>query len=640
MKINNIDKIIDELQNLERKVIELELKNKFSQNELILYEKEINMILIDNTKKGLNYKVHQFIIEKIILEFYFKKYQTNELKKVFNILNNKTLSNILIDLNFNKVISLIPKKKLGDILEIFHIKYLNSKYEFKNNEIVSKISKVNAKEYGSIYTQTNITDEIVKNTINNFLRNNKISNFKILDFASGTGRFYFSAYRYLKQKLNLEDKEIFLKYLFAIDIDEIALDIIKLKIFEIINDFELLKKVNKNIITKNILLERDNPFDNKFDIIISNPPYLVLKINKKPIEHFKDYYNNLQNKLKKEIDFFKKDNNYKFANEGMLNYYKLSIEKMINLLNNNGELGVICPNTLFADISSKKLRKEIITKHKLNSIKYYPESNKIFENVTQSTIIFYMTKSGKTENIAINYIDDNFKININNVEKIFNGNYEIPLIKKIEWDILIKLSKFKKIKEVNEIRNKRGELDLSLYKKYITKNKTELRLVRGNMLGNNCINDKNNEYVDLNFLKVKSKEFLENDYNTKRLICPQISNMQTEKRLKFVLSNESDIIGNSCNYISSSIISLEKLNILLNSYLLNWRFKITSSNNHINNYEIDELPYLENINEINFTNDILKNNILICKYFNLNQKEIEVILSKYFKKELIMKELK
>ena len=29
---------------------------------------------------------------------------------------------------------------------------------------------------------------------------------------------------------------------------------------------------------------------------------------------------------------------------------------------------------------------------------------------------------------------------------------------------------------------------------------------------------------------------------------------------------------------------------LFNSHLLNWRFKLTSTNNHVNNYEIDELP--------------------------------------------------
>ena len=63
--------------------------------------------------------------------------------------------------------------------------------------------------------------------------------------------------------------------------------------------------------------------------------------------------------------------------------------------------------------------------------------------------------------------------------------------------------------------------------------------------------------------------------------------------MRFVFCEENDIIGNSCNYISSDEETLAKMSLLLNSSLLNWRFKITSSNNHINNYELDELPIID-----------------------------------------------
>lgn len=60
--------------------------------------------------------------------------------------------------------------------------------------------------------------------------------------------------------------------------------------------------------------------------------------------------------------------------------------------------------------------------------------------------------------------------------------------------------------------------------------------------------------------------------------------------------------GNSCNYISAEETVLKKMYILLNSSLLNSRFKVTSSNNHINNYEIDDLPVVD-LNRVdeNFT---------------------------------------
>ena len=77
-------------------------------------------------------------------------------------------------------------------------------------------------------------------------------------------------------------------------------------------------------------------------------------------------------------------------------------------------------------------------------------------------------------------------------------------------------------------------------------------------------------------------------------ICQQISNVDMQKRLKFVFCEKTDILGTP-NYIISTRQSedLKKLFFILNSELLNWRFKITSSNNHINNYELDELPIVD-----------------------------------------------
>lgn len=125
-----------------------------------------------------------------------------------------------------------------------------------------------------------------------------------------------------------------------------------------------------------------------------------------------------------------------------------------------------------------------------------------------------------------------------------------------------------------------------------------------------------------------------------RLICNQISNIDKVKRLNFVKSKPKDIIGNSCNYInineeylsnSDITILLDKLKYVLNSYILNWRFKITSSNNHINNYELDELPLinLESIPNLENKSE-LEINICICKLFGLNLEETKYILSDFF----------
>ncbi len=50
-----------------------------------------------------------------------------------------------------------------------------------------------------------------------------------LDFASGTGRFYFEAVEILKEKYNLTLQQIICNNLFAVDIDETALTVLRLQ---------------------------------------------------------------------------------------------------------------------------------------------------------------------------------------------------------------------------------------------------------------------------------------------------------------------------------------------------------------------------------------------------------------------------
>lgn len=243
-----------------------------------------------------------------------------------------------------------------------------------------------------------------------------------------------------------------------------------------------------------------------------------------------------------------------------------------------------------------------------------------------------MSKNGRTTSIEIEQCNRNFNISIDNVIRLFSENWEIPSIDKVEWDILAKLESQKKVKDCSYIRNKRGELDLTLYKRYITSSPTKLRLVRGNMLTENGIVDKNKEYVSLDFLKKKSSDYMKFDYGRKRLVCQQISNQTQRVRLKFLISDENDILGNSCNYITVPIDIISIVSVLLNSALLNWRFKITSTNNHINNYELDELPMI-NIEKLpaSIVESLpLDRDRVICKLYGLNELETNYIIKQYY----------
>lgn len=532
-------------------------------------------------------------------------------------------------------------KSIPQICEALHIAYLNSLYTYKNGRISRKKSKTNLLEAGAVYTQEQIAYDIVYRTLAKVKIDNP-SQIKILDFATGTGRFYKQVVICVNRIFGLSKEDSILNNIYAVDVDPIALNICRINAMSQIGNLDTNKaaKVASHIILKNALMKEelfenkmaisqkdlDGLFFNGFHAIVSNPPYLVLKPNKNKMSAVTvESINNM-------AKYFRNSPYYKYSIEGMLNLYQLSLEAMLGMLQAGGEMGIICPSTLFADISASSLRKHLLSKNNVSYIKYFTEDDPLFDNVTQATCIFHLTKGESTNIIDIVQGGKEYRISLEDVKQVFKSNWEIPSIEKVEWDILKKLLKFPLLKTQSFIRNKRGELDLSLFRDYITLEPTNLRLVRGNMLSGDSINDINHEFVKPEFLDKKSSDYMTFDHGKKRLVCQQISNQLQNIRLKFVECQKNDVLGNSCNYITVSEEQIPRMKVLLNSALLNWRFKVTSTNNHINNYELDELPIIELslITDEILKQDEVKQNKAICSLYGLKKEEINFIIRQHY----------
>lgn len=514
--------------------------------------------------------------------------------------NGEVVMRICFESNFVKLsdVSIPNIDTIPALCEQLHISFLNSKFSLslKSSKVRSK-SKEQLIELGAVYTQTHIAKSIVDDTFANL--SIPLKNAKILDFACGTGRFYENVIPHFEDM-----RMAVLSNVYAIDIDNNALNITRLKalsFIDTISEEECLTLCN-HIVLKDGFRKNNSFFPEPlhissedldglteagFDAIVSNPPYLVLKPNKSKAGI------GGSDKIQEQVTYYRTCGFYQYSIEGMLNLYQLAIERMLQMLKPGGELGIICPSTLFGDVSTKKLRKHLLLRNNVRSIRFFAEKIPLFENVNQATNIFILQKGGTTSDISISEEEDVFELNISLVKELFHENLEIPTIKSLEWDILRKLSSLKKLKQIPSIRNRRGELDLSLCKEFVTSTQTPYRLVRGNMIGESEVKDINGEFVLESFIPTRSKDYRTFDFNRKRLICQQISNGGLRRRLKFIYCASSDVLGNSCNYISSDEETLAKLYLILNSSVLNWRFKITSSNNHINNYELDELPIID-----------------------------------------------
>jgi Alw26I/Eco31I/Esp3I family type II restriction m6 adenine DNA methyltransferase len=633
--MNIKDVVFEKLKDEELKLVCARVDEQILQGNSIV---AINENLHISDASNLAFQVHKEMVNSLA-RIYIKETvskQKSHLLEIFLSTKEHPVLNIVED-----CIKCIP-----ELCERLHISFLNSKYYFEDGVIKREFSKHYLKNSGSVYTPKKIANDIVSQCIKNVAKKKyNIESIKCLDFASGTGVFYFEAINILNKKYEIQLDKCIIN-LYAVDSDEVAISVLRLKIIALFSDISesVVRALTSNIICKNVL-HIDDFYQSKkieifdcqktttavFDVVFSNPPYLVLKVNKKNNSpELASYYDVLQKKIKLEVDFFRKSNLYNYSIQGMLNYYQLSIEMIIKLTKSSGQIGVICPSSLFGDASASKLRKHILEDNGLLSVDFYTEKDKIFNNVTQATSIFFMEKGGITKKIKISLSMNSFEVDFNTIKTTFSERLEVLPINQISWSILSKISKNEKLKDVSNIRNRRGELDLSLFRDFITQNNTGHALVRGHMVSNSSINYENSsEFIDIErFLKKKSQDYLENDFGEKRLVCQQISNASQRKRVNFVWSNRSDIIANSCNYLSGNSDFLSKLRYILNSSLIDWRFKLTSTNNHINNYEIDDFPIidLEKINVNKFSNNDQQNDSDICSLYGLSLEETKYIV--------------
>jgi hypothetical protein len=77
-----------------------------------------------------------------------------------------------------------------------------------------------------------------------------------------------------------------------------------------------------------------------------------------------------------------------------------------------------------------------------------------------------------------------------------------------------------------------------------------------------------------------------------RIVCQQVANMGLSQRIVAAKVPAGIVVGNSCNVVQpkGTTLDQDELVAILNSKLMNWYFMKFSTNNHVNVYELDELP--------------------------------------------------
>ena len=395
-----------------------------------------------------------------------------------------------------------------------------------------------------------------------------------------------------------------------------------------------------------------------FDIVIGNPPYDVYHQEKKS-----------------QIKFFRESRTFESALGGKLNAYKLFLAKSVTLLKNNGILTKIFQNSFTADKTAKDLRNYFLTNTTILKLDSFPERDNVHKRVFKSAkmsvcIMSILNKKNENNKFEINTHTDKTLENFKKLEIFQKDPYKIDSLNFI-FPTGVNSNEVKlymKIKENNFPtlyphygKSYDGEVSLTFDKKFLSPNKLKgyYPMLKGAAIQKWFIAKKMSqgitEYLNLSKYKEKNKGEKTNHYTNKRVVIQGMTGVGDKVRVKATMCPKNIFLGNSVNYaiVDNNKIHDEILVCILNSKVINWFFKFSSTNSNVNGYEINNFPIpkigdkdqkklkkiYEEINLIDFNsrlNENQKSNLInlekklnneIYNLYNLSSSDIDLIES-------------
>ena len=323
-----------------------------------------------------------------------------------------------------------------------------------------------------------------------------------------------------------------------------------------------------------------------FEVVIGNPPYQQVK---------KRTYSKDQFPFSEGRD------------KGKQNLYKLFVEQSYNLCKDGSIATMIVQSSLMCDLSSSQTRRLLLEYTRLQHIIEFPKAAptpgaQVFQSVTQGTCIYQLIKSPpESQPIMISVGNDiHTIINLHftpitstTIKKLYPSLRCFPCIEAGGIEILEKIATAATIKPLRDYAAsiRQGDLNLTTHARHFSSKPTKVRLLRGCHVGRFVLKyDAAIEYCDQDFMPEQVKANREETF----LISQQITGTNDKHRLHFALAERPStnfLCGNSVNKTQLRNQAYSKTFLaLLNSKFMDWFFRITSTNNHVQRYELEQLP--------------------------------------------------
>jgi Alw26I/Eco31I/Esp3I family type II restriction m6 adenine DNA methyltransferase len=457
----------------------------------------------------------------------------------------------------------------------------------------------------------------------------------IIDPFCGDGRLII----WLLDEIKDVDKKL---NIFLWDYDAEAVDIAFKNIQEYKGGKFLIKQVEKKKTNSFSEFHRAN-HEGKYDVIITNPPWDVLKPDPKELMHLspdtrKEYVNSLKNFSEELSRNFPTSRPISSYGGWGCNLGRIGTELSVRLAATSGVVGIVTQASLWGDQSSLPLREWIFKSNNCNLINFYPAELRLFSGVDQAVTSLLINQGQAQGDLQIN--QHSSKTILNRITKleltkslIEELNYTIPISINLNNEQL-KILRYLRGDQFLSLENleKNGtiwlgrELDETGYKTW-TKKDGDILFVKGRMIARYETNAKEESI----YLSDEKKATLPNSVAYERIVWRDVARASQKRRIIASLIPPKSITGNSLGVAFVKQADRKLLLCLLgviSSFAFEFQLRSLLSTGHISATALRKvsLPPLDRIKIEELAS-------LVEKRMNGDIKvesEIEVIIAKHY----------
>ncbi len=338
------------------------------------------------------------------------------------------------------------------------------------------------------------------------------------------------------------------------------------------------------------------PAEKAFDCVVGNPPYDVLKRDPDDAT------------LTAEIDYYRQYPAYEPAMATMLNLFRLFILRGLGVLRPDGTLGMIVPLSLLSDASSAGTRRLLFTQSEMGPLQAFPQKDvparRVFEDAKLSTLVFSLRRGRETCELSIYSHPANVfsrqtprsRLAIARLKEFDPEMLTVPTGSAEDCDLAIRLIGGARTVPLRAVATVLvGEIDMTLDRDCVSERSAGPVLIKGAHIQRFFLREEpkqgDQEFVSTSKFERKygdspKAKWRENE----RVIFQGVTGTDDYRRIKACHSPEETFLANSVNFLRcNKDWNSHALLALLGCALNEWRFRLTSGNNNVNNYEVESM---------------------------------------------------